>query len=171
MPSADFCAAIGSSLDSPSPGPGQQRRSPEVSSTAFRAHPPDLRSAFLMDMDFANAGGLVQRSRLISGSCSSDRTFAPRFFQAPPRGESRPCASLVLHLHQVEQKTFTSELSSMLGTHRDRGEPRGSPPPTPPCMRVRTRRFGQIKPWSRDGRGLGRRSNHSAVLSRVDGCG
>src|SRR5438477_11225246 len=25
---------------------------------------------------------------------------------------------------------------------RDRGEPHGPPPPTPPCMRVRTRRFG-----------------------------
>ena len=32
-----------------------------------------------------------------------------------------PCASLVLHLHQVGQKTFTSELSSMLGTHLECG--------------------------------------------------
>jgi len=30
-------------------------------------------------------------------------------------------------------------------THnRDRGEPRGSAPPTPPCVRVRTRRFGWL---------------------------
>src|SRR5271170_5770497 len=43
---------------------------------------------------------LVQRSRLISGSCPSTRTFAPRFLQTPPRGDS-PCASLTLHLHQV----------------------------------------------------------------------
>ena len=27
---------------------------------------------------------------------------------------------------------------------RDRGEPRGSSPPTPPCIRVRTRRFGGL---------------------------
>src|ERR1700745_3610289 len=32
----------------------------------------------------------------------------------------------------------------MLGTHRDRGEPRGSTPPTPPYMRVRIRRFGGL---------------------------
>jgi hypothetical protein len=28
--------------------------------------------------------------------------------------------------------------------NRDRGEPRGSAPPTPPCMRFRTRRFGWL---------------------------
>ena len=32
---------------------GTQRRSPEVSSTAFPAHPPDLQPWPLMDMDFA----------------------------------------------------------------------------------------------------------------------
>src|SRR6516165_5544629 len=46
--------------------------------------------------------------------------------------------SLALHLHQVGQRTFTSELLSMPSTHRDRGEPRGSAPPTPPGIRVRT---------------------------------
>src|SRR6185295_4381628 len=50
-----------------------------------------------------------------SGSCSSTRRFAPRFFRAPPRG-GHPCVSLVLHLHQVGQKTLTSKLSCMLGT-------------------------------------------------------
>ena len=29
--------------------------------------------------------------------------------------------------------------------NRDRGEPRGSAPPTPPCVRVRTRRFDGVK--------------------------
>jgi predicted TIM-barrel fold metal-dependent hydrolase len=28
---------------------------------------------------------------------------------------------------------------------RDRGEPRGSAPPTPPCVRVRTRRFEKLR--------------------------
>src|SRR5713226_2284516 len=68
MPSADFCP------------PG---RSPEVSSAAFRALSPDLRSACLMDMDFTVAWLLVPRSRLISGSCSSTRAFAPRFLRTP----------------------------------------------------------------------------------------
>jgi len=33
------------------------------------------------------------RQRLLSGFCSSARTFAPRFFQRMPRGVP-PCASL-----------------------------------------------------------------------------
>jgi hypothetical protein len=33
----------------------------------------------------------------------------------PPSPE-RPCASLSLHLHQVVKRTFTFELSNMLGT-------------------------------------------------------
>src|SRR5262249_772454 len=73
---------------------------PGVSSIAFGAQPPDLRFASLMDMDFATSCPLVQRWRLVSGFCSSARTFAPRFLQTPPRGDS-PCASLTLHLHQV----------------------------------------------------------------------
>ena len=68
MPSADFCLPV---------------RSPEVSSAAFRAQSPDLRSACLMDMDFAVPCLLVPRSRLLSGFCSSTRTFAPRFLQTP----------------------------------------------------------------------------------------
>ena len=90
-------------------------RSPEVSSAAFRAQSPDLRFACLMDMDFAVTRPLVPRSRLISGFCSSTRAFAPRFLQTPPR-DSSPCASLILHLHQVGWKTYTSELLNMLGT-------------------------------------------------------
>src|SRR5437870_3299984 len=68
MPSADFC---------------HPARSPEVSSAAFRAQSPDLRSACLMDMDFAVPCLLVPRSRLLSGFCSSTRAFAPRFLQTP----------------------------------------------------------------------------------------
>ena len=41
-------------------------RPPEVSSTAFRAQPPNLRSAPLMDMDFMVSGPLVRCSRLYS---------------------------------------------------------------------------------------------------------
>ena len=61
----------------------------------------------LMDMDFAVRCLLVRRSRLVSGSCPSTRTFAPRFLQTSPRGDS-PCASLTLHLHQVGWRTCTS---------------------------------------------------------------
>src|SRR4029077_19916575 len=67
-----------------------QNRSPGVSSAAFRAQSPDLRFAPLMDMDFAVSCPLVRHWRLISGFCPSTRTFAPRFFQTSPRGDS-PC--------------------------------------------------------------------------------
>ena len=67
---------------------GTRRRPPEVIPTAFRARPPDLRSAPLMDVDFAVTCPLVRRSRLRSGSCPSARAFAPRFFQTPPRGDA-----------------------------------------------------------------------------------
>ena len=43
-----------------------------------------------MDMDFAVSCPLVRRWRLVSGSCSSTRTFDPCFFRTPPRGGS-PC--------------------------------------------------------------------------------
>src|SRR5438132_2293688 len=65
-------------------------RSPGVISAAFRAQSPDLRFASLMDMDFAVSCPLVRRWRLISGSCPSTRTFAPRFLQTSPRDDS-PC--------------------------------------------------------------------------------
>src|SRR6516165_9761085 len=98
-----------------------------------------------MDMGFAVGGPLVRRLRLVFGFCSSTHAFARCFLQTPPRGGNRPCTLLALHLHQVGQKTFTSKLLSMPSTHRDRGEPRGSAPPTPPCVRVRTRRFEKLR--------------------------
>src|ERR1700747_2506775 len=67
-----------------------QNRTPGVSSAAFHAQSPDLRFAPLMDMDFAVSCPLVRHWRLISGFCPSTRTFAPRFLQTSPRGDS-PC--------------------------------------------------------------------------------
>ncbi len=63
-------------------------RSPEVSSTAFRAPPPNLRFASLMEMGFAITGPLARRSRLLSGFCPSARTLAPRFLPTPPHGDA-----------------------------------------------------------------------------------
>src|SRR5450755_4377964 len=94
-------------------------RSPGVSSTAFRAQSPNLRFAPLMDMDFAVSCPLVRRWRLVSGFCSSTRTFVPCFLQTPPRGGS-PCIITRPYLHQVGQRTFTSELLSMPSTQRRR---------------------------------------------------
>src|SRR4029077_15777952 len=77
-------------LSNPSVAEATQGRSPGVSSVAFRAQSPDLRFASLIDMDFAVSGPLVRRWRLVSGSCPSTRTFAIRFLQTSPRGDS-PC--------------------------------------------------------------------------------
>src|SRR5438105_6403791 len=44
-----------------------------------------------------------------------DSRFCSTLPSDPPHGGS-PCASLILHLHQVGWKTFTSKLLNMLGT-------------------------------------------------------
>src|SRR5579864_4127030 len=80
-------------------------RSPGVSSTAFRAQPPNLRFASLMDMDFAVSCPLVRRWRLVSGFCSSTRTFVPCFLQTPPRGGS-PCIITRPYLHSGRPEDF-----------------------------------------------------------------
>ena len=89
-------------------------QSPGVSPAAFLAHPPDLQSWPLMDMDFATSAR------------SSDRVPHIRFLfvgsrfrsTLPSDGPSRfrPCASLVLHLHQVAQGTCTPRLLDMPST-------------------------------------------------------
>ena len=68
--------------------------SPEVSSTAFCAQPPNLRLASLIDMGFAIICPLPPRSRLRSGSCTLARAFALRFLQTPP-----PDDALALRYH------------------------------------------------------------------------
>ena len=88
MPSADFCPAVRSPLGFLSRVATTQNRPPGVIPAAFHAQSPDLRFPFLMNMDFAEDGRLVQRWRLISGSYSSTRAFAPRFFQTPPRDDA-----------------------------------------------------------------------------------
>jgi len=62
--------------------------SPEVSSAAFDAQPPDLPPLRLVDMGFAVLCQLAPHRRpSSSGSCSSARAFDPRFFQTPPRDD------------------------------------------------------------------------------------
>src|SRR5436309_3823462 len=68
-----------------------------------------------MDMDFATSCPLVRpalpRIRFLfvgSRLCSTLPSDGPSRF--------RPCASLVLHLHQVAQGTFTPKLSDMSDT-------------------------------------------------------
>src|SRR5215470_15310961 len=86
MPSADFCVLVHIPHGLCSLASHETRhRPPEVSSTAFRAHPPDLRLVPLMDMGFAVVSQLARHARLVSGCCSSVRAFAPRFLQTTSR--------------------------------------------------------------------------------------
>src|SRR4051795_2495890 len=119
MPSADFCAGVKGPCGPLSLVSETRRRSPEVSSTAFTAHLPDLQPRALDGGDFAVSRPLVRpglphirflfvRSRL--------RSTLP----SDPASRRRPCASLALHLHQVVQGTCTPRLSNMLGTRLNR---------------------------------------------------
>ena len=103
-----------------------RRRSPGVSPASFPAHPPDLQSRPLMDMDFATSCPLVRpllpRIRLLFVGSQVRSTL-------PSDGPSRfrPCASLVLHLHQVAQGTFTPRTLGMPSTQDARhGARRGA---------------------------------------------
>src|ERR1039458_6504357 len=60
MPAADFCRTLRMDRSTLSPDSGTCSRPPEVSLTAFRAQPPDLQPAPLMDMDFAINGPPVR---------------------------------------------------------------------------------------------------------------
>src|SRR6267143_5002154 len=99
-PSADFCGTIRVHRFTLSHDSVTYRRSPEVSSTAFDAQPSDLPPVYLMDTGFA-----IIRSPttvgLLSDSYSSARIFAPRFFQAPPRGESYFTLALRYHFTSI----------------------------------------------------------------------
>src|SRR5882672_5803360 len=88
MPAADFCRTIRMNCFALSLESETCSRSPEISSTAFRAQPPNLRSASLIDVGFAIIGPLARHSRLGSGFCTLARAFAPRFLQTPPHGDA-----------------------------------------------------------------------------------
>jgi hypothetical protein len=157
--------------DALSPVSRTRRRSPEVSSTAFPARPPNLPPRPLMTMDFAI-------------SCSSGRVgLVIRFLSIGPQvcstlpsdfaSRRRPCASLTLRRHQAGYRTFTSKLSNILGTQQkgpaeiqpalrvfDCVAPRVS---RWPCHSVRCRSF----PSSHRAR---RRRQRSACRSRSSAC-
>jgi hypothetical protein len=46
----------------------------------------------------------------------------------------------------IIEQMYVHNISSIVWEiDRDRGEPRSSAPPTPPCVRVRTRRFEKLR--------------------------
>src|SRR5215469_5473830 len=116
-PAADFCRWIRKNYFFLSRHSATNGRSPEVSSTAFGAQPPDLPPVPLMDVGFAINCPLARHRRppiwfLSIGShlCST--------LLSDVASRRHPCASLSLHLHQVVKRTFTFKLSNMLGTQQ-----------------------------------------------------
>ena len=124
MPAADFYGAVKMnrfilSLDS-----GTRRRPPEVSSTAFRAQPPDLPPAPLMDMGFASIGPLARRRRpyhpvlvhrlapLLHASFRLRLAATPLRFAitSPPSGCEKD-----FHLQAVEHARHTNDKPSPSG--------------------------------------------------------
>ncbi len=105
MPSADFCAALGGSppsRHSDHKGHGrQQRRPPEVSLTAFRTPPPNLRRARLMDMDFAASRPLVPRPPPLIRFLCIGACVCSTLPSDPTSRLAIPLRFANLHLHQV----------------------------------------------------------------------
>src|ERR1700690_4140972 len=100
MPAADFCRTVRVNCSTLSHDSVTCNRSPEVSSIAFHAPPPDLPPVPLMDVGFAIISSLARHRRpqiqfLSIGSrvCSA--------LLSDPASRRSPCASLTLHLHQV----------------------------------------------------------------------
>ena len=93
MPSADFCCGIKAPYDASSREFATRRRSPEVSSTAFRTQPPDLQPVPLMDMGFAVMCPLA-RHRMPLIRFLYIGSYVCSTLLSDPASRRRPCASL-----------------------------------------------------------------------------
>src|SRR5882724_788775 len=99
MPAADFCRTVRVNRSTLGHDSVTCNRSPEVSSIAFHAPPPDLPPEPLMDVGFAINCSLARHRRpqirflsIGSGVCSA--------LLSGLASRQRPCASLTLLFHQ-----------------------------------------------------------------------
>ena len=116
MPAADFCGMVRMDCSFLSHDFVTCRRSPEVSSIAFHAQPPDLHSALLMDMGFV---AICQLARSPPASnpvlvhqlaCLLRASFRPRLATRPLRFAitSRPSrCEEDLHLQAIDHARHT----------------------------------------------------------------
>ena len=103
-----------------------------------------------MDMDFATSCPLVRPvlphiRLLFARSRFRSRRSAPRLNPSDAPSRFRPCASLVLHLHQVAQGTFTPTPLGMPSTQHAARWPAAIPD------RGCARRLGDVRPGRRNG--------------------
>jgi hypothetical protein len=86
MPSADFCLAIGGPLDLLSPSRWTTKQTSQGKLVRPSQHTRRIYALapwwIWTSWSFAHSSG---PARLVSGSCSSGRRFAPRFLQTSPR--------------------------------------------------------------------------------------
>ena len=122
MPSADFCAAVGSPRGLPSPEFETRHRPPRLSLTTF------LRTAGFTALAFdgwrtsPSSVGSSHQHCLLSDSCSSGRDFAPHFLQTPCHQDAlafanpSPPSSWIRDLHpQVEKHAWQTKKKGGLG--------------------------------------------------------
>src|SRR5437764_5289344 len=102
MPSADFCSAVTGPCEPASPDCETRRRSPEVSSTAFAAHPPNLllRPSMVWTSRFpARSSGrtslIIRFLSIGSRLCST--------LPSNPASRRRSCASLILRSIKLDR--------------------------------------------------------------------
>ena len=149
MPVADCCCTVRADRSTLSHVSVTCSSSPEVSSIAFHAQPPDLPPVPLMELGFAVICPLARHRRpQIQFLSIGSRVCSTLLSDIASRRHL--CASLSLHLHQVVKRTFTSKRLNMLGTQTKRGEmslaasstctARGvSTSGQPPCLPFETR--------------------------------
>src|SRR5439155_5692618 len=77
--------------------------------------PAESTALTLVERTSRNRARSSDQDCLYSVSVRQVAALLPRFFQTAPRG-NRPCASLTLCPTRPGQRTFTSQLSNMLGT-------------------------------------------------------
>ncbi len=134
-PAADFCRPVRMDRSTLSPDSGTNGRSPEVSSTAFRTQPPNLQPVPLMDMDFAVTCPLVRHVCLGSGSSTSARRFAPRFFQTLRR------RSALAFRYNFASTRLSRGLSPpscrTCSAHQKKGQPVAGMPPRSNALELR----------------------------------
>src|SRR5262249_58765616 len=136
-PSADFCRAVRPPLD----GLSRRGDTRQISRGKFSRLPCTIAGSTLRTLDGYGLRGTSSARPMLAPHIrflSIDSHVCSTLLSDPASRRATPCALLVLRLHQVAQRTYTSKLLNMPGTHRDRGEPRDSAPPTPPGIRVRT---------------------------------
>src|ERR1039458_6565040 len=86
------------------------------------------------------ASGLLPKSPVSLSLCDE----VPHIFI--PKSHLEPREFLISSAKRLLQQylPLADSCTATNSTNRDRGEPRGSSPPTPPCVRVRTRRFAGL---------------------------